>query len=386
MEMKPKELSHVIAMVDLFRPGPMKFIPTYIRRMHGEEEVSYLHPALEPIFSETYGIPVYQEQIMFAAMDLVGYFAADADHLRKAISKKDDGGLKEYREKFVQGAAGNGIPPNIADQIFNDWENFARYGFNRAHAAAYGTVAVQTAHLKANYPIEYMTALMSVFREYPERTAGYITDCRRMGIGVLRPSVNKSGLDFTIEASSDSPDAIRYGLGGIKTVGDGAAAHIVEARELKGEFSDVVNFALRVDLRRVGKRALESLIKVGALDDFGPRSVLLDQIDQLSHDSGKHHQALSAGQMTLFTGKSNGISTNHSPDQPMDVSKRQQLVWERELLGTYVSDHPIASKMDILGPLISHYSSEIQDASQNELVIVAGGVTGIRTILTRRDE
>jgi len=171
-----------------------------------------------------------------------------------------------------------------------------------------------------------MTALMSAFREYPERTAGYITDCRRMGIGVLRPAVNKSGLDFTIDASSDSPEAIRYGLEGIKIVGGGTVAHIIEAREQEGEFSDVVDFMLRVDLRRVGKRGLESLIKAGALDNFGHLSVLLDQIDQLSHDSGKHHQALSAGQMTLFAGKSNGISTSHSPDQPMDVSKRQQLV------------------------------------------------------------
>ncbi|MDF1501296.1 MAG: DNA polymerase III subunit alpha, partial [Anaerolineales bacterium] len=165
----------------------MEFIPSYIRRMHGEEEVSYLHPALEPIFNETYGIPVYQEQIMRAAVELAGFSAAQADHLRKAISKKDADELRRHRESFVQGAVGKGLPADIADRVFSDWEDFARYGFNRAHAAAYGAVAVQTAYLKANYPIEYMTALMSVFRGDLDRTAGYIRGCRRIGIAVLRP-------------------------------------------------------------------------------------------------------------------------------------------------------------------------------------------------------
>jgi len=199
-----------------------------------------------------------------------------------------------------------------------------------------------------------MTALMSVFREDPDRTARYITDFRRMGIGILRSSVNKSGLDFTIEASSEAPEAICYGLGGIKNVGDGAAGLIVEARELEGEFSDVVDFALRVDLRRVGKRALESLIMVGALDDFGSRNVFLGQVESLSRDSGKHHQVLSADQMTLFGGEINGISQSVLPTRAMEASKRRWLAWEKEILGVDVSDHPVASKMAILGGLISH--------------------------------
>ena len=187
-------------MVALYRPGPMDFIPSYIRRMHGEEPVEYRHPALEPIFRETYGVPVYQEQVMTAAVELAGYSAAEADTLRKAISKKEVAELEKHRAKFIDGAVARRMSADTAASIFEDWENFARYGFNRAHAAAYGTLAVQTAYLKANYPIEYMTGLLSVFRGNTDKVAGYIADCRRMGIPVLPPEVTASGIDFQIES------------------------------------------------------------------------------------------------------------------------------------------------------------------------------------------
>ncbi|GAI98110.1 unnamed protein product, partial [marine sediment metagenome] len=199
MEMKPRELANVIAMVALYRPGPMDFIPTYIRRMHGEEQVSYPHPALESIFEETYGIPVYQEQIMFAAMEMAGYTASEADDLRKAIAKKKAKALKTHREKFIQGAVDNDVDQKTATEVFDDWENFARYGFNKAHAADYGVIAVQTAFLKTHYPLEYMTALLSVFKQDSDKVALYIADCRRIGLEIMPPDVNASGYDFSPE-------------------------------------------------------------------------------------------------------------------------------------------------------------------------------------------
>jgi DNA polymerase-3 subunit alpha len=198
MAMKPSSLDHVIAMISLFRPGPMDFIPSYIARMHGQEDVRYDHPSLEPIFDETFGIPVYQEQIMRAAVELAGYSASDADYLRKAISKKQKDELVKHRQKFISGAVKGGISESVAATIFDNWEEFARYGFNKSHAADYGVIAVQTAYLKAHYPVEYMTALLTVEINNTDKVAVYVADCRRMGIEVLPPDVNASGWDFTI--------------------------------------------------------------------------------------------------------------------------------------------------------------------------------------------
>ena len=238
MEMKPQNLDHVIAMVALFRPGPMDFIPSYIARMHGEEEVTYLHPKLEPILKETYGITVYQEQIMYTAMNLGGYTASDADFLRKTVAKKKEAELLKQRSKFVSGAMKNDIPEEIANQIFDNWEAFARYGFPKGHAADYGVIAVQTAYLKAHYPVEYMTALLAVEQNNTDKVSLYVADCRRMGIEVLPPDINASNWDFSIEDCEDGKSAIRFGLGAVKNVGQGPVDAILEARAA-GPFTDI---------------------------------------------------------------------------------------------------------------------------------------------------
>ena len=220
VQMQPKNLSHIIAMVALYRPGPMDFIPSYIRRMHGEEEISNRHPSMEAIFNETYGIPIYQEQIMMAAMDIGGYSASETDGLRKAISKKKAKEIAAHRIKFVNGAVSNGImPQHTAEEIFTDWENFARYGFNKSHAADYGMIAVKTAFLKANYTVEYMTALLSISKNDTDKVAHYVADCRDMGIEVLPPDINVSEWDFAIEDLADGKAVIRFGLGAVKNVG-----------------------------------------------------------------------------------------------------------------------------------------------------------------------
>jgi DNA polymerase-3 subunit alpha len=325
IEMKPENLDNVIAMVALYRPGPMQYIPDYIARMHGEAPVEYRHDALRPIFEDTYGIPVYQEQLMNAAVQLAGYTQSEADDLRKAISKKIAAKLKKHRAKFVEGASEGGIPEETARQIFTDWEEFARYGFNKSHAADYGVIAVQTAYLKAHYPAEYMTALLTVTRNDTAKVALYVADARGMGIPVLQPDINSSIWDFSIENGGGNETAIRFGFSAVKNVGEAPVNLILEARKDQ-PFKDLNDFARRVDLRSVGKRTLECLVKVGALDSFGNRAALLASLDRIVGVSNSHFQAVRAGQMSLF-GAETGITEDITLPQVNDVDKREMLNW-----------------------------------------------------------
>ncbi len=384
MQMKPKELAHVIAMVALFRPGPMEFIPDYIRRMHGEEMVTYRHPLLEPIFKETYGYPVYQEQLMFAAVQLAGYTPSEADDLRKAIAKKIKEKLFKHREKFIRGAINNQIPEETANAIFDDWEEFARYGFNKAHAADYGILAVQTAYLKAHFPVEYMTALLSVTQNDTEKIAFYVADCRRMGLRVAPPDVNASNWGFTIEDyregdgnEEEFKSTIRFGLGAIKNVGQGPVEAILQGRCDK-PFDNLNDFANRVDLRQVGKRALESMIRVGAMDSFGARLALLDAMDRIISVSSSHFRAIEMGQLTLF-GQHTGVQETITLQRSIsEASRREVLNWEKELIGLYVSDHPLSPVLNEVTQAITHFSGQLAEANPNERVRVAGVITKIR--------
>ncbi|MFZ0532597.1 MAG: DNA polymerase III subunit alpha, partial [Anaerolineales bacterium] len=382
MQMKPNAIENVIAMVALFRPGPMEYIPAYIRRMHGEEAIEYRHPLLEPIFKETYGFPVYQEQLMYAAMQLAGYSPPESDDLRKAISKKIKDKLLKHKEKFVHGAVEKGIPEETAEAIFDDWEEFARYGFNKSHAADYGIIAVQTGYLKCHYPEEYMTALLSVSQNDNDKVALYVADCRRMGISVEPPSVNTSGWDFTIEDRPDGRSAIRFGLGAVKNVGHGPVDAILKSREEK-LFTDINDFARRVDLRQVGKRSLECLIRVGAMDQFGTRSAMLTVLDQILSISASHFRASDAGQISLF-GAHTGISDEIIlPKGALEANRREILEWERELIGLYVSDHPLSPVMDALTQVVTHFSGQLSEAAAGEKVRVAGIVTRVRPHQTK---
>jgi len=402
MEMKPKDLGNVVAMISLYRPGPLEFIPSYIRRMHGKESVDYRHPSLAPIFAETYGIPVYQEQIMRAAVDLAGYSMSESDELRKAISKKQKDKLEKHKEKFAKGAAGRGVmSKDIAETIFADWEEFARYGFNKAHAADYGVISVQTAYLKAHYPAEYMTAVLSASRNDTEKVALYIQDCRSMGLDVLPPDVNSSGLDFTIEDTSQRParkldtrhpspatrHAIRFGLAAVKNVGEGPVNALLEARANGGRFQTLDDFCQRVDLRQVGKRALECLIKVGALDAFGSRVQMLEGLEQIVNASAAHFRAAEAGQLMMFGGGGGGGFAGVSlPKIKTEVPRREQLKWEKELIGLYVSDHPLQPVMDDLQAIVTHFSGQITEDDHEKQVVMAGVVTNLRTHQTRKGD
>ena len=381
VQMKPENLDNVIAMVALYRPGPMQFIPDYIARMHGEAEVEYRHEALRPIFEDTYGIPVYQEQLMNAAVQLAGYTQSEADDLRKAISKKIAEKVKKHRAKFVKGASENGIPKETAELIFTDWEEFARYGFNKSHAADYGVIAVQTAYLKAHYPAEYMTALLTVTRNDTAKVALYVADARGMGIPVLQPDINTSEWDFTIENGGNKETSIRFGFSAVKNVGEAPVNLILEARKNQ-PFKDLNDFARRVDLRAVGKRALECLVKVGALDAFGNRAALLALLDRIVGVSNSHFQAIKAGQMSLF-GAETGVTESIVLPEVNDVDKREMLNWERELIGLYISDHPLSSYQKHLSQIVSYFSGQLPEAQHEEKVRVAGLINSIRPYQTK---
>jgi DNA polymerase-3 subunit alpha len=385
IDMKPTRLDHIIAMVALYRPGPIDFIPSYIRRMHGEEKVEYRHAMLEPILSSTYGITVYQEQIMRAVMNLAGYTAAEADGFRKVVSKKKGEEMIKQRQKFVAGSIKNGISEQSANLIFDDWEQFARYGFNKSHAADYAIICAQTAYLKAKYPVEYMTALLTAEKGDTEKVALYVSDTRRMGVEVEPPDVNYSGLDFTIDDSGSKP-AIRFGMGAIKNVGEGPSSEIMRARAEGGPFKTIDEFCQRVDLRLVGKRALECLIKVGALDslksDGAPvkRSQLLAGLDMIMSVSSSAHKADEIGQFDLFGSMTGGspVAAVALPKNVPDYGLKEMRTWEKELMGVYVSEHPLTARIDELASLITHYSGELDETLNQKPVTMVAQVTHIR--------
>lgn len=384
VHMKPKNLDNIIAMVALYRPGPMQFIPQYIDRMHGKEKVEYRHELLIPILEETYGIAVYQEQIMTAAIKLAGYTAAESDHLRKAIAKKKEKQIAEHEVKFIEGAVANGIERETAELIFDDWRTFAQYGFNKSHAADYGLISVQTAYLKTHYPLEFMTALLCGNMNDSDKIAFYIADCQAMGINVLPPDVNHSEWNFTIEEQEDEVCCIRFGFGAVKNVGKNPVDIIVEARGDK-PFEDINDFVRRVDLRKVGKRALECMIRVGALDTYGDRRAIFSIMDSMVAISESHFKAKEEGQLTFF-GAVEGLKEEiHLPDF-VKADPKEKLEWERELLGLFLTDHPLSPYLKTIRKKITHNSLQLKEASQKEKVVVAGRIIQVRPHVTKKGD
>lgn len=383
VQMKPQNLSNVIAMVALFRPGPMEFIPKYIDRLHGAP-FEYQHPLLEPIFKETYGIGVYQEQIMQAAVDVAGYSLAEADELRKAISKKQSDKIAIHKQKFIKGAVLKGLEQDSAELIFSDWEEFARYGFNKSHAADYGIMAVETAFLKVHYPVEYLTALLTVSMSDIAKVSLYVTEARNMGIEVMPPDIRYSEWNFSLEDRPEGTSVIRFGLGAIKNVGNAPVDMIVRARS-EGIFNDLNDFANRVDLKAVGRRSLECLIKVGALDAFGSRNALLEGLDNIIAISSANLKARSSGQLSIFEDSGAFSISIYLPDVP-ETDHKTQLGWERELIGMYISAHPLAAYQGELSKKVSHFSGQLTEVEDGEKITVAGMVTQFRPYQTKNNK
>jgi DNA polymerase-3 subunit alpha len=378
-ELRPTSVYDLAAMVALYRPGPMDNIPAYIRRKHGQEPVTYLHPLLEPYLEKTYGIFVYQEDIMAAAMALGGFTGPEADTLGYAIRKKKSSVLRAQKERFVTQAAQRGVPAQTIDAVFKAFEPFERYGFNKAHATCYGLVAYQTAYLKANYTVEYMTSVLTAVRDTAEKVAAAIAECRRMGIEVLPPDVHRSDVEFTVEG-----DAIRFGLLAVKNVGQGAIESIIAARREGGEFRSLTDLCSRIDLRLANRKVLEALARVGALNAFGhPAQILLGLDDALAAGGAAQRDRLT-GQTSLFEMAAEPAALDAPLPSVPETPTRERLRWEKELLGLYLSEHPMGEVAEQVGRFVTAYSGDLSDESlDGQRVVVGGIVTGVRMVITK---
>lgn len=379
-ELRPTSIQDIMAMVALYRPGPMANIPAYIRRKHGQEPVTYLHPVLEPVLRETYGVMVYQEDIMTVAQAMAGYTLAEADVLCYAIRKKVRDKLLAQREKFERGALERGIPKEVVDRVFEQFEPFARYGFNRAHAACYGLIAYYTAYLKANYPAEYMTAVLCADSGNLERIALDVEECRRMGIAVLPPDVNESEPEFTVVAEG----TIRFGLGTIKNVGASATQEIVRARQEGGPFRSLYDFCARVDGRVVTRKVVESLIKAGAMDSLGDRAALLAALDDALEYGTRRQRRKATAQTGLFGEAEEPPSFPELPQVP-PLDPREMLRMEREMLGLYVTDHPVRAWEAVLRGHVRHRVADLPELEDRAAVAVGGVLTHVRPMTSKKD-
>lgn len=386
-DLRPTVFEDIIAMVALYRPGPMQFIDQFIRRKHGQEEIEYLHPKMENALSSTYGVLVYQEQFMQISKDLAGFTGGQADTLRKAVGKKIMTMMKKVKPEFIEGAIKHSdADPGLMEQFWAQLEEFANYCFNKSHAACYGLIAYQTAYLKAHYPAAFMAALMTSDYDDTDRLAIEIKECQAMGITVLPPDVNESFLEFAVV-----PDrkAIRFGLNAIKNVGTAAAEEIVRAREEAGGFKVLEDFFTHVNPRIANRKTVEALIKAGAFDGLAVRAHLLDNIDILVAFGAKVHKDESSGQADLF-GMVDDLSHHSKPalhlaESASSITPREQLQWERELLGVYLSQHPLEAFRNLLSeqtvPL-----NELTAQHHNKAAQVGGMVTTFREITTKNGQ
>ena len=394
-ELQPTEFEDIIAMVALYRPGPMDVIPDYIAQKHGRKKPVYLHPKLEPILKTTHGVAIYQEQLMRMARDLAGFTMGEADVLRKAVGKKIPKLLAEQKIKFIEGCVKKGINSESAEKIFSFIEPFAGYGFNRSHAACYAMVAYQTAYLKANWPTEFMAALLTADQQDTDRVAIEIDECRRMSIEVKQPDINQSFGSFTVVTSGtainrvvnkdEDSKTIRFGLKAIKNVGDHIADVLIAERKQNGPYQNIVDLLSRVEDRDLNKKSLESLIKCGALDQFNERGQLLGNIENLLQFHRDISKDKHSDQGNLF---GDSPSYNMAPQIRLlpasVVSNTIKLAWEKELLGLYVSEHPFNDFRQQLTGLTVPLSQ--LRSRRDEEINVAGVVTTIKSILTRKNE
>jgi DNA polymerase-3 subunit alpha len=379
IKLKPDTIEDIIAMNALYRPGPMDNIPTFIARKRGEEPVSYDHPKLESILEPTYGIMVYQEQVMRIAQELAGFTLGQADILRKAMGKKKPEEMAKVKKDFVGGCVAHEVKKTLANKLFGEIEIFAGYAFNKSHAACYAEGAYKNAYLKANYPQEYMAASLTIERGNTDRLTILLDDCRRMGIRVMPPDINQSTLNFT-----PTDEGIRYGLAAIKNVGEGAAQSMVDTRIADGPFTTLFEFCERIDLRAVNRRVVESLIAAGALDGLeGHRAQKMEALESAFKAAGKAQEAREKGQISLFDG--GGSSELVAQDLPNveEWPEREKLAKERDLLGFYISSHPLKpyarDLKNFARPL-----SEIDGQHNGAPLRVGGLVEEVRKLFDRR--
>jgi DNA polymerase-3 subunit alpha len=383
-ELQPTTFNDIAAMVALYRPGPMEHIPTFIKAKHGLESIRYPHPDVKKILEETYGVIVYQDQVLLIVQALAGYSLGQADIFRKAMGKKIPEVMKKERQNFINGAKRNGLSAELAAEIFALIEPFAGYAFNKAHSVSYALIAYQTAYLKANYPVEYMTAFLNTYAAHSDRLASAIAECRRLGISVLPPDVNKSKANFAIE-KEEGKAAISFSLTAIKNVGYAAIEPIISAREKDGHFKSIEDFCRRVDLRNTNKKVLESLIKAGAFDRLAPRGTLIQAIDRIISLGQWEQRLRESGQSSMFDLWGDTVPAplpNLNLDH-LDIPLKDKLDWERELLGVYFSEHPLTAVAQKLANTTTTLCGGIDAEMVGEKVVIAGMVTSMRQLYTR---
>ncbi len=393
-----KKLDDIIALIALYRPGPMELIPEYVKAKKGITPIRYLHPLLEGICADTYGVMIYQEQVMAAASKLAGYSLAQADLLRRAMGKKDKEKMAKERKNFIEGCARtNKIPEKKANAIFDLLEKFAGYGFNKSHSAAYGVISYQTAYLKAHYPVEFMAGLLSNEVNNTEKISLFVGECKRMGIAILPPDVNKSGLKFTPEMwerprrsedrdteAARTLNAIRYGLAAIKHVGKSAMEAAIRERERGEDFTSLQDFCSRLDSRIANRKMLESLVKAGAFDFLArERSVLFACIDEALSASAAAYRDRAAGQVSLFDETT--APTTSRKKQIIPWSEHEKLSYEKELLGFYVSGHPLDSYVDLFSAKNYRSISSLGELDDRAVFKIAGAIVDVEKKFTRRE-
>ncbi|MBI4066338.1 DNA polymerase III subunit alpha, partial [Candidatus Gottesmanbacteria bacterium] len=387
-DLKPTSIFDLMAMVALFRPGPMQVIPEFIRRKHNAALIHYPDPRLKDVLSQSYGLICYQDDVLLTAVTLAGYSWGDADKLRKAVGKKIPTEMKKQKQKFIDGCIKNGLSHTKAEEIFTLIEPFAGYGFNKAHAACYATIAYQTAFLKANYPVEYMCAVLTAESRgntgpaRDEKIGMIVEECRRMELPILPPDINASDVEFTIEG-----EGVRFGLSAIKNVGTAAIDSILAARNTAGKFHSLLDVMKRVDTAKVNKKTFECLIRSGAMDTFGNRAQLLVVLSNMLDQAHKDKRAAAAGQTGMFDGEvdagnSGGNGGDHLP-MIEELPKEQLLAFEKELLGIYLTEHPLARMIEKLRNLGVTPLSEITAQRVGEKVRIGGIVTAVKRIMTK---
>ena len=386
-ELRPSTLGDLSAMIALYRPGPLEHIPTFIEAKHGRREVTYPHPLLKDILEETYGVIVYQDQVLLILREFAGYSLGRADIVRKAMGKKDAMLMQKEKGGFLAGATKKGFSEGLSTRVWDLIEPFAGYAFNKAHSVSYALVAYWTAYFKANYPLEFMAALMTCHQDSTDRIAAAVSECRNMKIPVLPPDVNQAEVDFSFEVQDSGQRAIRFSLAAVKGVGGAAVRPIVEERRHNGRYKDIEDFCRRAPLKGFNRRTLETLVKVGALDSLGQLGGLLAGVDRILSISAQQTQLRETGQSTMFDlfGESVPVPLPEISFEGGDVPAAERLAWQKEFLGAYLDDHPLAQAMARLGDGITP-CSEITAEMEGQKVTVAGQIASVRTRQTNKDQ
>jgi len=378
-ELHPTAFDDITAMVALYRPGPMQFIPDYIARKHGRQTISYLHPKLEPILKETYGLCIYQEQLMKIAQQVCGFTLGEADVLRKAVGKKIPELLAAQETKFIESAAKNGVAKKVAEELWQWILPFASYGFNKSHSAAYATIAYQTAYLKAHYPVEFMASVLTSEKADVERIAFLIDECKKMGVEVLAPNINESLKNFTVVPEKNQ---IRFGLLAIKNVGTNIVDAIVEERKNNGPFENIGDFIYRVKSKDLNKKSMEALIKAGAFDQFEERNKLLQNLEKMLEIARENNKNGNTNQIGLFASANVKISHAIKLEPAPAASNFDKLGWEKELLGLYVSSHPLNSFKKLFETKTTPLS-KLDSSMVNQKKVFGGLISSVKKIITK---